>query len=137
MVHASLGVYRVAVADRWAFDTRSYLDKVVVTNAHGFSSPVDENSRFLDDIVRADDDGSGNSEDGRLGVHDRSRPYCDVTLQFDILAHDGFGIDSVFVSSDVKCLFEILSKSEMLLRRTSEACCGGGCKKSRKARRDA
>lgn len=52
--------------------------------------PIDENDAFFDDAASADDDGTGDGKDGRLGMNYGTCADGNVTLELDILAHDGF-----------------------------------------------
>lgn len=71
MVHACLGADGVAVPNDRTLDARPNLNEVVVADAHRLAAPVDYHRILFDDVVRTDEDGPCDGEDGSLGMHDR------------------------------------------------------------------
>lgn len=98
--------------------TAAYFKEIVVSNAHDLFAPVHDNRSFLNNAPRANHDRACNCKDCSFWMHNGSfrrnishlKPSCKtvtrtctdgyVSLELDILAHNGFGVNRKFVAAN-------------------------------------
>lgn len=92
--------YCVEVAYGGAFDATANFEEIIIPYSHDFFPSVHDNSALFDDATHPNHNWTCNGEYSCFGVYDCARAYGDVTLELDILANDGFGVNGELVASE-------------------------------------